>query len=66
MREAIGPADELVCDVNQVLSVDEAIRFCRDVEPSKLAWFISWVRCPPGPTLRGEMPALLKAQSSRP
>jgi len=44
MREAIGPDDELSCDANQVLSVEQAIAFCRDVEPLKLAWFEEPIR----------------------
>ncbi len=44
MREAIGPADELSCDANQVLHVEQAIAFCRDVEPLKLAWFEEPIR----------------------
>ncbi len=44
MRAAIGPDDELSCDANQVLSVDEAIAFVRAVEPLKLAWFEEPIR----------------------
>lgn len=44
MREAIGPDDELSCDANQVLSVDEAVAFARDVEDLKLAWFEEPIR----------------------
>lgn len=44
MREAIGPDDELTCDANQVLSVDEAIAFARAVEPLKLSWFEEPIR----------------------
>lgn len=44
MREAIGPDDELSCDANQVLNVDQAIAFCRDIEALKLAWFEEPIR----------------------
>ncbi len=44
MREAIGPDDELSCDANQVLGVEQAIAFCRDVEPLRLAWFEEPIR----------------------
>ncbi len=44
MREAIGPDDELSCDANQVLNADQAIAFCRDVAPLKLAWFEEPIR----------------------
>lgn len=44
MREAIGTDDELSCDANQVLSVDEAVAFARDVEDLKLAWFEEPIR----------------------
>ena len=44
MREAIGPDDELCCDANQVLSVEQAIDFARDIEPLKLAWFEEPIR----------------------
>ena len=44
MREVIGADDELSCDANQVLDVDAAIAFCRDVEPLKLAWLEEPIR----------------------
>jgi D-galactarolactone cycloisomerase len=44
MREAIGPDDELSCDANQVLDVEQAIRFTRDVAPLKLSWFEEPIR----------------------
>ena len=44
MREVIGPDDELSCDANQVLDVDQAIAFCRDIEALKMAWFEEPIR----------------------
>lgn len=44
MREAIGPEDELCCDANQVLDVEQAIQFTRDVAPLKLSWFEEPIR----------------------
>ncbi len=44
MREAIGPDDELCCDANQVLDVEEAIAFGRDIEPLRLSWFEEPIR----------------------
>ena len=44
MREVIGADDELSCDANQVLDVDGAITFCRDVEALKLAWLEEPIR----------------------
>ena len=44
MREAIGPDDELSCDANQVLGVEQAIAFARDVAPLNLAWFEEPIR----------------------
>lgn len=44
MREAIGPDDELSCDANQVLNVDQALAFCRDIEALNLAWFEEPIR----------------------
>ena len=44
MREAIGPDDELACDANQVLSLEQAIAFARDIEPLNLSWFEEPIR----------------------
>ena len=44
MREVIGADDELCCDANQMLDVDAAIAFCRDVEPLKLGWLEEPIR----------------------
>jgi L-alanine-DL-glutamate epimerase-like enolase superfamily enzyme len=44
MREAIGTDDELCCDANQVLDVEQAIAFARDVAPLKLSWFEEPIR----------------------
>ena len=44
MREVIGADDELCCDANQVLDVDAAIAFCRDVEPLRLVWLEEPIR----------------------
>ena len=44
MREAIGPDDELSCDANQVLDVEQAIAFAREVAPLNLAWFEEPIR----------------------
>jgi len=44
MREAIGADDELSCDANQVLDVEQAIAFARDVAPLKLSWFEEPIR----------------------
>lgn len=39
MREVIGPDDELSCDANQKLDVEQAIAFTRDVQDLRLSWF---------------------------
>ena len=39
VREAVGPAFELMTDANQAFTVDEAIRRARLLEPLDLAWF---------------------------
>ena len=44
IREAIGPDDELSCDANQVLNVDQAIAFSRDIESLNMAWFEEPIR----------------------
>jgi L-alanine-DL-glutamate epimerase-like enolase superfamily enzyme len=44
LRDVIGPDDELTCDANQVLSLDQAIAFARDIEPLNLAWFEEPIR----------------------
>jgi D-galactarolactone cycloisomerase len=44
MREAVGPDDELCCDANQVLDVEQAIAFARDVEDLNLSWFEEPIR----------------------
>jgi L-alanine-DL-glutamate epimerase-like enolase superfamily enzyme len=44
MREAIGPDDELTCDANQVLDVEQAIAFARDIAPLKMSWFEEPIR----------------------
>ena len=38
VREAVGPAWELMVDANQAFTVDEAIRRARCFEPADLAW----------------------------
>jgi L-alanine-DL-glutamate epimerase-like enolase superfamily enzyme len=38
MREAIGPDVDLMCDINQLWSVDHAIQVGRRIEPSHLFW----------------------------
>jgi len=44
IREAIGPDDELTCDANQVLDVEQAIAFARDIAPLKMTWFEEPIR----------------------
>jgi L-alanine-DL-glutamate epimerase-like enolase superfamily enzyme len=39
VREAIGPAMEIMTDANQAFTVDEAIRRARQYEPLDIAWF---------------------------
>jgi L-alanine-DL-glutamate epimerase-like enolase superfamily enzyme len=39
VRDAIGPAMEIMTDANQALTVDEAIRRGRQYEPLDIAWF---------------------------
>jgi L-alanine-DL-glutamate epimerase-like enolase superfamily enzyme len=39
VREAIGPAMEIMTDANQAFTVDEAIRRARHYEPLDIAWF---------------------------
>jgi L-alanine-DL-glutamate epimerase-like enolase superfamily enzyme len=38
MREAIGPDVDLMCDINQLWSVNQAIEIGRSVEPYQLFW----------------------------
>src|SRR5207244_1730417 len=38
MREAIGPDVDLMCDINQLWSVDHAIEVGRRIEPHHLFW----------------------------
>ncbi len=38
LRDAVGPAWELMVDANQAFTVDEAIRRARCFEPANLAW----------------------------
>jgi L-alanine-DL-glutamate epimerase-like enolase superfamily enzyme len=45
VREAIGPDVELMVDANQQLSVPEAIRLGRMLEPLNLTWFEEPVIC---------------------
>jgi L-alanine-DL-glutamate epimerase-like enolase superfamily enzyme len=39
VRDAIGPAMEIMTDANQAFTVDEAIRRARQYEPLDIAWF---------------------------
>jgi L-alanine-DL-glutamate epimerase-like enolase superfamily enzyme len=39
VREAVGPAFEIMTDANQAFTVDEAIRRARHYEPFDIAWF---------------------------
>ena len=39
VREAVGPAFEIMTDANQAFTVDEAIRRARHLEPLDVAWF---------------------------
>jgi L-alanine-DL-glutamate epimerase-like enolase superfamily enzyme len=39
VRDALGPAFEVMTDANQVFTVDEAIRRARHFEPLDVAWF---------------------------
>jgi L-alanine-DL-glutamate epimerase-like enolase superfamily enzyme len=39
VRDAIGPAMEIMTDANQAFTVDEAIRRARHYEPLDIAWF---------------------------
>ncbi len=39
VRDAVGPAFEIMVDANQAFTVDEAIRRARCFEPLDLAWF---------------------------
>jgi L-alanine-DL-glutamate epimerase-like enolase superfamily enzyme len=39
VREAVGPAFEIMTDANQAFTVDEAIRRARHYEDADLAWF---------------------------
>jgi L-alanine-DL-glutamate epimerase-like enolase superfamily enzyme len=39
VRDAVGPAFEVMTDANQAFSVDESIRRARQFEPLDLAWF---------------------------
>jgi L-alanine-DL-glutamate epimerase-like enolase superfamily enzyme len=39
VRDAIGPAIEIMTDANQAFTVDEAIRRARHYEPLDIAWF---------------------------
>jgi L-alanine-DL-glutamate epimerase-like enolase superfamily enzyme len=39
VRQAVGPAMEIMTDANQAFTVDEAIRRARQYEPLDIAWF---------------------------
>lgn len=39
VRDAVGPAFEVMTDANQAFAVDEAIRRARHLEPLDIAWF---------------------------
>src|SRR5258706_10373829 len=51
MRESIGPDVDLMCDINQLWSVNEAIEVGRRIEPYHLYWL-------EGPTTQHEYPGL--------
>jgi len=53
MREAIGPDVDLMCDINQLWSVNEAIEIGRRVEPFHLFWLED-------PTAHDDFPGLAR------
>ena len=53
MREAIGPDVDLMCDINQLWSVNEAIEIGRRVEPYHLFWLED-------PTAHDDFPGLAR------
>lgn len=53
MREAIGPDIDLMCDINQLWSVDHAIEVGRRIEPHHLFWLED-------PTAHDDLPGLAR------
>jgi L-alanine-DL-glutamate epimerase-like enolase superfamily enzyme len=59
MREAIGPDVDLMCDINQLWSVDHAIEVGRRIEPYHLFWLED-------PTAHDDYPGLARIADALP